>query len=212
MNLKEAFRYQSFLEGNMRRATGAISRANCLTVTKTHHRNKANPDAQDIVEVVEHDSDYVPGDAVVKFMCWAIEERKKLSTAITKTKASLGFDLDAAIEANKFRQRASSAIRTMLMYSKSKSTTQGKDYKFNVEGNQTPYVYDIDVLYEPAYDASLSKQIMRNLISESDAVSADIDRAMVTSVVEYDPLFDVNESFEDIIATFCAHGEAVEAQ
>lgn len=212
MNLKEAFRYQSFLDSNMRRAMSEISRSNCLKTTKTHHKNKANPDAEDVVEVVEHDSNYVPGDAIVKFMLWLVKEREELSMAITDAKAALGFDIDAAVEANKFRQRTSGAIKSMLEYTRASTTTQGRDYKFNVEGNQTPYVYDIDVLFEPEYDVQFAKKTMRDMVAEAERVSTEIDRAMVNSEVKYEPKFDVFESFGDIIETFCEHDDAVEAQ
>lgn len=202
MNLKESFRYQKFLENMMHNANLSIqNRDNCLKITKTHLKNKANADAEDLTEVVECESAFSPND-VIAFMVWLVEEREKLTTAIGKAKASVGFDIDAAVETNKFRQFLSGSVKGMLHYAPSKKIEQGKDYKFNVEGNQTSYIYDIEVVAEEAYDRTVAKKTMRDMISAADKTSADIDAAMINTVVEYEPVYDVNESFDDVMAEF----------
>ena len=178
------------------------SREHCLKTTKTHLRSKANPYAENLTEVVECESAFSPNDDVIAFMVWLVDEREKLTTAIGKAKASVGFDIDAAVETNKFRQLVSSSVKGMLRYSPSKRVEQGRDYKFNVEGNQTPYVYDIEVVTEEAYDSIVSKKVMRDMISAADKTSAEIDAAMINTVVEYEPVYDVNESFDDVMAEF----------
>lgn len=205
MNLKESFRYQKFLENMMHSASISIqTRDHCLKITKTHLKSKANSDAEDLTEVVECESAFSPNDDVVAFMVWLVEEREKLTTAIGKAKASVGFDIDAAVETNKFRQLLSGSVKGMLRYTPSKKTEQGRDYKFNVEGNQTPYIYDIEVVTEEAYDRAVAKKTMRDMISAADKTSADIDAAMINTVVEYEPVYDVNESFDDVMAEFIA--------
>ncbi len=54
MNLKEAFRYQNFLDTLLNGAVSSLTHPNhCLKVTKTHHCSKANSEAEDFVEEVE---------------------------------------------------------------------------------------------------------------------------------------------------------------
>ena len=202
MNLKESFRYQNFLDSMMRAARESVTaRAHCLKVTKTHMRNKVNPDANDVVELVECDS-FFPNDEVITFMEWLVEEREKLTTAIGLAKASIGFDIDAAIETNKFRQAVSSSISHMMHFAPTKRVENGRDYKFNVEGNQMPYIYDIEVVSEEAYNKADAKALMRKMISRADEVSAAIDAAMINTTVNYVPVFDVNETFEDVMTDF----------
>lgn len=204
MNLKESFRYQNFLDGKLNDARYSIAdRTHALKVTKVHLKKKANPDAEDITEVVEVE-DFIPNDDVIAFMCWLVAERQKLTEAICAAKASLGFSLDAAIEANKFRQYTASAVKGMLKYTPSKKTEQGRDYKFNVEGNQTPYYYEIETSYEEAFTRDTAKKVVRDMITASDKTSAEIDAAMINTVVDYTPVFDVNDSFEDVMAEFIA--------
>lgn len=202
MNLKESFRYQNFLDMLMRAASNSIqTREHCLSFTKTHHCNKVNADAEDINEVVEVD-DFCPNDTVIKFMQWLISEREALTNAIGAAKASVGFDIDAAVETNKFRQMVNSSIKGMLRYTPTKCIEQGRGYKFNVEGNQMPYYYEIEVSSTEAYNKEIAKSLMRSVISDADKTSAEIDSAMINTIVDYEPKYDVNESFEDVIAEF----------
>lgn len=202
MNLKESFRYQSFLDRLMSSACNTIqTRDNCLTITKNHLKQKSNSDATDLVEVVEKEFAYKV-DQVVAFIEWLVGERSTLSNAICDAKKSLSFNLDAAIETNKFRQTASASIKRMMSYPTIKKTERGCDYKFNNDGNQTPYYYDIEVVGEIAYDKENSKSLMRSFNANSDKTSSDIELAMINTDVVYTPLYDVNDTFEDVMERF----------
>lgn len=202
MNLKEAFRYQSFLEKRMEDARYSITdRNHAFTITKNHLKSKANPEAKDILETVET-GEYVSNDDCILFMNWLIDERYKLTEAICKAKSSLDFCLDAALEANKFRQSSASSVKGMLRYTGGKKIEPSRDYKFNVEGNQTSYYYEVEVTYEENFNRDEAKKQARQLVEKSDEVSAKIDAAMINTQVNYDPVFNVNDSFEDVMADF----------
>lgn len=204
MNLKESFRYQNFLEGMMAEAGGSLtSRDHCLTTVKRHLRNKANPDAKDIQEDVDV-GEFHRNDDVLSFMLLLVDEREKLTNAIGHAKASIGFDIDAAVETNKFRQTLASRAKAMLRFSASKRIEQGRDYKFNVEGNQTQYFYDIEVETTDAFDRGRAKDVVREIMSKADKVSAEIDAALINTQVEYEPPFNVNDSFDDVMEEFLA--------
>ena len=204
MNLKESFRYQNFLEGMLNCASSSISdREHSLKVTKRHLRNKTNADATDMEETVDC-GEFHSNDDVLDFMLYLVGERSKLTTAIGKAKASIGFDLDAAIETNKFRQTVANRVKAMLRYTASKRVERGTDYKFNVEGNQAQYYYDIEVEMTEAYDRNRAKSVVRDIMVEADKASAEIDSAMINTRVEYEPPFNVNDSFEDVMEEFLA--------
>ena len=137
-------------------------------------------------------------------MLYLIDEREKLTTAVGNAKASIGFDLDAAVEANKFRQTVSRNVNMMLRHKGAKKTERGMDYKFNAEGNQTTYYYDVEVVTTEAFDRAKAKNAVRDLISKADKTSAAIDSAMINTHVEYEPPFNVNDTFEDVMAEFLA--------
>lgn len=205
MNLKESFRYQNFLDGVLRCAVSSVcNRDHCLTVTKTHLRNKANPEVADVTETVEVEKFY-KNDDVLALMKLLVSEKKTLTQKISEAKASIvEIDLDAAIESNKFRQQVSNAVKTMMRHFPRKTVEQGRDYKFNVEGNQTAYYYDIEVESVEAYDKDAAKDLMRDMIATADTNSTLIDAALINTTVDYEPKFDVNDSFEDVMDSFLA--------
>lgn len=205
MNLKEAFHYQTFLNSLMEIATVRVGRSgSALRITKKHLKSKANPEARDVDEVVEPDG-YVPVDAYIAFMGKAIEAKQALTEAISNAKRGLDFDMDAAVESNKLRQSANSALKRVIQGNKPyERTERDSDYKFNAEGNQTSYYYEVEVVAEEMFDKSKVRSTAKELITEANDVSAKVDAAMVNTMVDYTPIFDVNDSFDDIIAEFAA--------
>lgn len=205
MNLKEAFRYQKFLDTMMYQARRSLNNEeHTLKTTKNHLRSKANADAEDITEEVVPVTPFFPNDEVIRFMEWLVTEREHLSNAISTAKEKAPIDIDAAIDTNKFRQAVYGSIREMLSYHKSKSMSQGRDYRFDVNGVQAPYYYDIEIIKEEAFDRDKSRDAMRRMITKADEVSAEIDAVMINTQVEYSPWFDVNESFDDVMTAFTA--------
>lgn len=205
MNLKESFRYQKFLDTLMANASASIVAVDhCLKTVKVHKRNAVNPDAEDMTEEVEVPA-FIPNDTMILFMSYLVDEREKLSIAIGKAKASIGFDIDAAVETNKFRQSLHSSIRRMMRYAPGKSKSQARGYKFDINGVQQAYIYDVETTTSENYTKDTAKALMRNMITTADDVSARVDAALINTTVEYDPPYDVNESFEDVLETFVSN-------
>lgn len=204
MNLKESFRYQNFLESMMGFAGESITnREHSLTVTKKHLRSKANSDAEDMEEAVNF-GEFYKNDDVISFMFFLVKEKEKLTTAIGLAKATIGFDLDAAVETNKFRQTLMGRAKMMLRYVSAKKMERGTDYKFNAEGNQNQYFYDIEVEYTEAFDREAAKRLVKEIATEADKTSAALDSAMINTQVDYTAPFNVNDSFDDVMEEFLA--------
>lgn len=204
MNLKEAFRYQNVLNSLLDRATASIVvPSHCFNITRSHLRHEANPDAQDLVEQVDTEA-VAKNDDVLKLLSDLIEEKQKVTEAIVKAKvcADNSFNIDAAVETNKYRQRVAKAINQMLLNKPGKTVDTGRDYKFNAEGNQLSYVYTIQTEATDAYDRNAAKKFMRQLVSDADKASNDIDAALINIEVRHEPRYNVHDSFEDIMETY----------
>lgn len=203
MNLKEAFRYQKFLDGLMSNAVySLLDRDHALKTTKTHLRNAANAEAENVTEVVVPIASFFPNDDVIRFMQSLVSEKEMLCAAIGKAKASAGFDIDAAIESNKFQRQLANAVKNMLHFQPQKVKQSGRDYKFDINGVQVPYVYDVELVTEEAFDRVKSKEAMREAVSSADKVSAEIDAALINVEVRYTPPYNVNDTFDDVMAEF----------
>lgn len=202
MNLKESFRYQNFLDHLQDQAVYSLMEtSHCVKETLFHHMNDANPDAENKEEVVEV-QEFPENDKVIRFMLKLIEEKEKLTNAIGKAKQTLQFDVESAIATNKYRQNLNKAIKLMLSVKTDKTIRRGSAYKFNADGNQIQYYYDIEVIKEDRYDRENAKKIMRSVISDADKISSEIDLVMINTVIDYEAPWDVNESFDEIIEVF----------
>lgn len=203
MNLKEAFRYQNFLDRIFGAACISIEkRDHCLTQTRNHLYNKVNPDMENVKEEVKTEEDFFANDDVIQAMLFLIEEKEKLSIAINKAKESIDMDIDAAVSVNKYRQLLNKSVAFMMRLSPCTRIETGIAQKFNSTGDPVDYKYDVEVTSVEAYDRKAAKKIMKEVISEADKTSAAIDFVKVNTTVDYTPVFDVNDSFEDVMNTF----------
>lgn len=203
MNLKEAFRYQNFLDRIFGAACISIEkRDHCLTQTRNHLYNKVNPDMENVKEEVKTEEDFFANDDVIQAMLFLIEEKGKLSIAINKAKESIDMDIDAAVSVNKYRQLLNKSVAFMMRLNPCTRIETGIAQKFNSTGDPVDYKYDVEVTSVEAYDRKAAKKMMKEVISEADKTSAAIDFVKVNTTVDYTPVFDVNDSFEDVMNTF----------
>lgn len=204
MNLKEAFRYQNFLDRMMLSVRDSISQKDhALKTTETHFCSAANPEAKDRVEAVDK-GEFYQNDDVIRLGLKLIEEKKVLSCAIAQAKLLTGVNIDAEIETNKFRQQMATGLKYMLGFKPGKRKSQARGYKFDINQAQVPYIYDMEVVDEDNFDRAAAKEVMRRLVDESDAVSTRVEMALVNTTVDYAPPFNVNDTFDDVMQEFLA--------
>ena len=207
MNLKEAFRYQNFLETMIGRGCVSImDRSHSVSTIRHHKVNKVVPEIDDFDDSVVPGEDFFRNDDVIKLLEFLIAEKIKLSSAVSEAKTAAedkyGIDIDVALAANKCRQRVSDAIKSMLSVKPSTRTEYAYGQKFNVEGNQIDYKYEVDVTTSDAFDRNRSKEIAKSLTEASDTTSTMIDTIKVNTAVDYSPVFDVNDTFDDVMTEF----------
>lgn len=195
MNLKEAFQAQNKISELMSYINRYLSDAdNVMTITEKHLRSKALAGQQDDTVDVSRKAD--EGFDVGRLLgIWQelMEEKERLGAAIGKAKAGMGFNLDAAVDANKSR-RAFLGMLQELANRKSSHELQkgeGRGYMFNNDGNQTSYCYDIDRILTIDYDRNKVRAMVKELNRSSDEVSIKIDEALLQTQVDYVLKFDL---------------------
>ena len=202
MNLKEAYHYQSVLDGWMQHACAIITNySNIYDVTKIHMYSDVDESRQNVEEKADRESE-VSNDDVIKFMDMLIREKANLTEAVTLAEMKLGFDINAAIATNKMRNTMINNLTAMLKNKSRKQMSKGTAYKFNNEGNQNPYIYDIEVHYDEAFDRKATKAKLKELQAARNLISVQIDSAQVNTVVDYTPMFDEGETVEELVAEF----------
>lgn len=199
MNLKEVFRYHNVIGRVFEEAMRYLTMTNIGLNTVKHHRlSAADPSASDRDEEIVKNT-YKAAD-VVSFALMLLFEKERSVKAAEEAKTALDFCVDASVASNKMRQDIARYVKMMMSRNVAGVSEQtGTGYKFNAEGNQTPYLYKIEVENTEDYDRALLKKICRTLQTKADAESEQIDSAMVNTVVDFTPAFDVNDSFEDMM-------------
>ena len=202
MVLKESFRMQNHLSDLSQRALLFLSKTeNVLKVKEEHLRNKSYSGAENETIEVQRETE-MTADNVIGLYLDLLCEREKLAEAVGKAKTKAGYDIDAAICMNKARQDAISRFRPLAALQSTQRDEEGSGYLINSEGNQSEYHYTIRSIKTIDFDRDALRGIIKRLQRESDEVSAKIDMTNVTLEVEYDPVYDTGDSFEDAYEKF----------
>lgn len=204
MNLKEAFTYQNFYDKLIGLVDSYLTETNSTYKrTFTHLRHAVNPEAEDVVKV-EIQSEKLPYDVatLVSFAMDVLEEKEKMYAAIRKAKESAELDLDAAIGMNKTRKNLQATLNELYKKREYDITSSGRDYKFNVNGEQVPYNYEINETLTLEYDKKDIKKIMKSLDAKCNDVSKQVDRLNVNLAVEITPKYTLDMDLEDCLELF----------
>lgn len=201
MILKEAFRYQNYLSSLFTETVGYLSREDFITTTtQNHNRKKSNPDADDEKVVVQkpYNVEFKPND-LIDFAVKLIDEKQKLSDAITEAKKTTSFDVDAAMSMNKTKQGFIHVLRRMASIKPTESEREGVSYKFNNDGDQVSYRYPIKEIKTIDYNREDVKKLIDKYKKETDEISTERDRIDIMTEVNYKPIWEVDTPLEDII-------------
>ena len=201
MNLKESYRYANYLDSLLRRAYTYLGNTGFVTTTVEEHlRSKSNPDVDDeTIEVQKpFDVEFSPND-VIDFVVKVIEEKEKLSEAIAKAKSTTEINIDNAVAMNKKKQGFVSVLNGIADIKPSETKTTSKSYKFDINGEQKPYVYDVNRKTSIDFDRTDVRNLIKKYLKETDEISSKLDLIEITTQVDIEPRFDVNDKFEELV-------------
>lgn len=204
MNLKEAFQAQNKIEQLFDFATEYLGDGkNLVSVTEKHLRSKAAAEqADEKINIVIDDK--FPPDKVIDFLMLLIDEREKLARAIHAAKSKMDFDLDSAVDVNKKRHSAAETLRGLRNFKSSSllEKNAGVGYVFNKEGNQTTFRYDIERVKTIDFDRNRVRRLINRLQAQADAVSREIDAALIGTTVDYELPFDAHAGNLEVLEDF----------
>ena len=203
MVLKEAYRYQKFLSQMIQSAEYYLYKKDFVTTVEQYHeRKKSNPDAEN--EIVQKENltkssvDFSVND-LLRFIPELLEEKENLSIAINKAKNTTEIDIDASLSMNKQKQEFIRVLNDMNSKKSCEKTITGKGYKFNVNNEQVPYIYDVVEKTTIDFDRNTVKALIKKYSKETDHVSTMLDRIVLTTQVDFDPKYDNNDTLEELL-------------
>jgi len=208
MNLKEAFRFQNRLQVFMDEAQNILVRnENVTRIENTYLRHKLIPEAEDDTVLFAPETEYhdrITG--IVRFLVYLLEQKAALSHAIRAAKSVQEIDMDSEVSLNAARQSVARTLKRMndLRSSEQIIANGGTGYRFNAEGNQVSYRCDVRRVTTINFNRNVVRAELARLNKAADEMSTKLDLCLVTSVVDYEPPFDVNASFAEAFETFTA--------
>lgn len=203
MVLKEAYRYQKFLAGLIHSAEYYLYKKEFVTTVEQYHeRKKSNPDAENETVQKENPTKSSVNFSVndlLRFIPELLEEKENLSIAINKAKNTTEIDIDASLSMNKQKQEFIRVLNDMNSKKSCEKTITGKGYKFNVNNEQVPYIYDVVEKTTIDFDRNTVKALIKKYSKETDHVSTILDRIVLTTQVDFDPKYDINDTLEELL-------------
>ena len=201
MNLKESYRYANYLDGLLSTAYTYLRNKGFVTTTVEEHlRKQSNPDVEnETIEVQKpFDVEFKPNQ-VIDFVVRVLNEKDKLSEAIAEAKSTTEINIDNAISMNKKKQAFVSVLNGIADIKPSEIKTTSKSYKFDINGEQKPYVYDVNRKTSIDFDRTDVRNLIKKYLKETDEISAKLDLIEITTQVDFTPTWDVNEKFEELV-------------
>ena len=201
MNLKESYCYANYLDGLLSTAYTYLRNKGFVTTTVEEHlRSKSNPDVEDeTIEVQKpFDVEFSP-NGVIDFVVKVIEEKEKLSESIAKAKNTTDVNIDNAIAMNKKKHGFVSVLNGIADIKPSETKTIAKGYKFDINGEQKPYVYDVNRKTSIDFDRTDVRNLIKKYLKETYEISAKLDLIEITTIVDFVPTFDINSKFEELV-------------
>lgn len=206
MNLKEAFRYQNKIQSLMDDAQAILSlEGNVTRVENTALRHKVNPEDQDETTLETPETEFAHCITQVALLLMRLlDERETLSRAIRDAKQSAPLDFDSQVSLNTKRQEIAQVLRRMCQIRAGEvlHPRGGVGYKFNAEGNQVSYRCDLKTVTTINFDRNKIRSLAAGLTKRADQISAQLDSALVNIQVDYQPPFDVNDTFAEVLEQF----------
>lgn len=201
MNLKESYRYANYLDGLLSTAYTYLRNKGFVTTTVEEHlRKQSNPDVEnETIEVQKpFDVEFKPNQ-VIDFVVRVLNEKDKLSEAIAEAKSTTEINIDNAISMNKKKQAFVSVLNGIADIKPSEIKTTSKSYKFDINGEQKPYVYDVNRKTSIDFDRNDVRNLIKKYLKETDEISAKLDLIEITTQVDFIPKWDINEKFEELV-------------
>ncbi len=201
MNLKESYRYANYLDVLLNTAYSYLRSKGFVTTTKQNHlRSKANADALDeVIDVPkQYDVDFTPNN-LIDFVVSVLDEKTLLVNAIADAKSKTEINIDNAISMNKKKQEFVSVLNSLANIKPGERQKSGSDYKFNAEGNQVAYCYTVLETTSIDFDRNDVRALSKKYLKETDEISSKLDAIEINTILDFEPKFDVNSTFEEAV-------------
>jgi len=211
MNIKDAYRYAKTIDGWIYEIFRIIENKK-FKITENHLKSKGHKDMSDEEKDTTPENLYdISVIDAVYLVESLLKEKAILNTNIEKSKSctktswkedNVELDLDTAIEFNKSVRNFIGQLLSLNNLKSNKTQIQGKDYCFNVEGNQVVYTYPVEKNIEVTFDKNIIRSKYRKITEDADMVSQLIEEIMIKDIVKFEPKYKIHMTLDEVIETY----------
>lgn len=203
ISLKKSFEYKNYFKNLFNECCSLLIDDSFMTKTiEEHYINKVNKDEDDKVENIislkRNIYSFITPNQLIDFVIYINNECNRLSEAITaaKTREPLS-RYDTLITKNSQDRDLLYSISATNKIKSKEEFSVGSGRKFNIDGEQVTYDYDVKRIKTIDFDRNETKKLALKLRSECNSTSEAIDLLLVQNLVEFDTIFETGESFEE---------------
>jgi len=204
ITLRKSFEYQNYLTRMFDSTLTILGDNGNVTNKEQKHKKKAsyaNVENETVV-LDKNDSFKCDVNQMVDFAYDLLNESEKLSESIENAKCSDVSNFDSMISMNIKRHSMIDRLDKMSRIKSSEVKTTGTGYKFNENGDQVPYRYEIEEVTTIDFDRPKIKKLAVKIREISEDTSDKVDAYMINKCVDYDPKYEIGESLDDCIEKF----------
>lgn len=210
-SLKECARYANFVErmiGEMQSVIRGKITANVFETTELHKKSSANKDFLDETLTTEYENVYdLTVEQASNLVLKLLNEKLALSNAINNGKKFMEIEIngvktgiDTALEYTKaIRNVSSNFYGHLILMKDTKKREMTNGFMINVEGNQVGFRYEVEKETKIKFDKSLINSQNKFLKALSDEVSIKVDEMMSADKIEFTPIFNYLDTFEEFL-------------
>jgi len=215
ISLKESFRILNILDQHTTSLLSYISnKSNSLKVEEIHLKSKVTDNQDETIDQTT-ERQYKCSVTDISFLIsQLINEKLILSLAIENAKKNLYLEsqengenltLDTGILFAKKSRELSNSLKYLLDLKPSEAKSQGKDYIFNIEGNQVEYKFPIEKKISLDFDRNEINTLYKQMMNRANTLSTQIEGAMLKEIVEFVPTYDILSSTSEIVEEYLSN-------
>ena len=212
ISLKESFRILTFIDKTISSLTSYLSnKNNSISILEKHLKEKSNPEAKDEELDMTTIREYKDASTVdiIQLVKMLISQKAKLEIAVENAKRTLiiesdinKFSLDSAISNAKQSRNLANVLDNLIKIKSEETKRQGQAFRFNLNLEETPYRYDINVVKTVDFDKDIISKNYKDLLNITDKLSISIEKAMMEEIVEYEFPYSIHDSISDIVGKY----------
>jgi len=212
ISLKESFRILTFIDKTISSLTSYLSnKNNSISILEKHLKEKSNPEAKDEELDMTTIREYKDASTVdiIQLVKTLISQKAKLEIAVENAKRILviesdinKFSLDSAISNAKQSRNLANVLDNLIKIKSEETKRQGQAFRFNLNLEETPYRYDINVVKTVDFDKDIISNNYKCLLEKADKLSISIEKSMMDEIVEYEFPYSIHDSIADIVSKY----------